>query len=196
MVLAVTMFLIYQVLLVIAPESLAILKVRFKITSPSSLYNMYLAPRLGNLSDLSTSKLVRSGAVDIFQNNPLFGLGFTVVGKTTDSFLLGILIMGGVIGGLIYASFIFYIFWRLYQVTRCHQDRTVVALARVMLFLGVIFLAGTIGFHTFIQDRAGDAYWFIVGLIISPALYHSTKKNAEYSGLVCPKPNWIFDAKK
>jgi len=76
--------------------------------------------------------------------------------------------MSGVVGGALYLAAIGAATWRLYVVSRTNLDADLAALARVMVILSLVFLAAAVGFHTFIQDRAGDAYWMVTGLLIGP----------------------------
>ena len=38
----------------------------------------------------------------------------------------------------------------------------------MLLLLTFAYFIIAIGFHTLIQDRAGDAYWILVGLLLGP----------------------------
>jgi len=161
----------------ILPQAYSLFAVRFK---PDTFIATYNAGRFTPTFITSESfalehpsgilvppKIVRTGAVEIFKNYPLTGLGLSAAARTTDSFLFGILIMGGVIGGFIFILFIGIVCWRLLSIARQHPDRTVASLSLAMLFLTIVFFAAAAGFHTFIQDRVGDAYWLIVGLLFT-----------------------------
>lgn len=140
---------------------------RFTGRIPSSgegFYGQYLAPRF----EPGTGKVYRSGAIDIASEYPMSGLGLNVVGRTTDSLLLGVVIMSGMVGGVLYVGTICVIGAGLLGVSRSHSDRYVAGLARMMLILTIVFFVAALGFHTFIQDRAGDAYWIIVGILLGP----------------------------
>jgi hypothetical protein len=144
---------------------------RVAVFDASVLYERYLSSRLGELGgDITQAKLYRTGAWDTFLDHPIAGVGFGGIGKTTDSFLLGILVMGGIVGGILYLFSIGALLRRLRIVIAKCPDLSIAILAKIMFFLTVIFLIGSIGFHTFIQDRAGDLYWLITGLLISPSL--------------------------
>jgi hypothetical protein len=138
-----------------------------KILNFSEFYDNYLASRFGDAGDHSKGKIFRTGAIALFKDNPLTGVGFNGVAYTTDSLWVGLLGMGGIIGLLIYFSFLFSISNKLYIIAKKHSDLTVSLVARMMLFLGIIFFFVSLGFHAFIQDRSGDIYWLIVGLLVS-----------------------------
>jgi hypothetical protein len=126
--------------------------------------NQYFAGRF----DPDTGKVFRNGAVDIAQDYPITGLGMSVVNRTTDSMLLGIVIMSGVVGFTLYSIAIGLVLWRLWQISVSDQDRELKALARTLTLLTIVFVVISVAFHTLIQDRAGDAYWLLVGLVIGP----------------------------
>ena len=140
---------------------------RFKGRIPSSadgFYRQYIAPRF----EPDSGKVYRTGAMDIASNYPLSGLGLNVVGNTTDSLLLGVVIMSGAVGAALYVGAIGVVGVHLHVVSRAARDPDTGRLARMMTVLTVVFLITAIGFHTFIQDRAGDAYWMMVGLLLAP----------------------------
>jgi len=147
------------------PRAYNLFTVRFE---PTSFISRYGAGRFW-ASDIPglAPKVVRTGAVDIFKSYPVAGLGLTVANRTTDSFLFGILIMGGVIGGFIFILFMGIICSKMLSIARRHPDKTVASLSLAMLFLTIVFFAAAVGFHTFIQDRVGDTYWLLVGLLFS-----------------------------
>ena len=70
----------------------------------------------------------------------------------------------------------------LWRLIRRNYDPDVTAVAKVMLILTVVFLAISVGFHTFIQDRAGDAYWLVIGLLLGP-LTSRYRPNLSTSGV-------------
>ena len=139
----------------------------FKRFDISSIYDTYFKTRFGSPDNPEAGKLFRTGAVDIMFNYPVAGLGFNVVNRTTDSLLFGILIMGGAVGGVLYLLFLTSVFYRLRTSVMRDENKTVAELGRAMLFLGIACLFIAIGFHTFIQDRSGDAFWLITGLLIT-----------------------------
>ena len=139
-------------------------------------YNSYLATRF----DENSGKLYRTGAVDVASDYPVTGLGLSVVNRTTDSMSLGIVIMSGAIGSVLYLAMALALVLRLLHVTRNVDDPDVAAIARVMVILTLVFLAGSVAFHTLIQDRAGDAYWLLAGMLIGPLMVHRT--SAKLSG--------------
>ncbi len=130
--------------------------------TPGQIGTKYLATRFKP----ETGKVHRTGAVDVATDYPLTGLGLNAVNRTTDSLLLGLGVMSGGTGTAFYLATICLIGWRLYSASRDDPDPDLASLARMMAILTVVFLAAAIGFHTFIQDRAGDAYWIIAGLLL------------------------------
>ncbi len=142
---------------------------RFKGRIPSSgsgFYRQYIASRF----EPDSGKVYRTGAVDIASEYPLSGLGLNVIGNTTDSLLLGIVIMSGAVGAALYLGAIGVVCVHLHAVSRAARDPDTAGLARMMTVLTIVFLITAIGFHTFIQDRAGDAYWMMVGLLLAPTV--------------------------
>jgi hypothetical protein len=135
-----------------------------------AIQTQFIAPRF----DPNTGKVFRSGAMDVARDYPVTGLGLFVVGRTTDSMVVGIFIMGGAIGSILYLAMLVVMSNRLIRVGRSRFDPEVAAIARALLVLTIIFSIAAIGFHTFIQDRAGDAYWLLVGMVIGP-LYHARR---------------------
>jgi len=136
-------------------------------SNSEGFYKQYLAPRF----EPESGKVYRTGAVDIASRYPLSGLGLNVVGRTTDSLLLGVVIMSGVVGAAFYLCVICAVGLQLYAASRLHTDPYTAGLSRMMLVLTVVFLVAAIGFHTFIQDRAGDAYWMLAGLLLGPLAF-------------------------
>ena len=141
-------------------------------------YGRYVAPRFGP----GSGKVYRTGAVDIVLDYPLTGLGLNVVGRTTDSLLLGVLAMSGGVGGVLYLGAMCAVVSRLYIVSRANPDPDLASLARVMAIVSVVFLVTAIGFHTLIQDRAGDAYWLIAGLLLGPLAAQGRRRPTEGRG--------------
>ena len=139
--------------------------------SKEGYYGRYVAPRF----EPGSGKVYRTGAVDIALDYPLTGLGLNVVGRTTDSLLLGVLAMSGGVGGVLYLGAMCAVVARLYVVSRTNRDPDLASLARVMAIISVVFLVTAIGFHTLIQDRAGDAYWLIAGLLLGPLAAHGRR---------------------
>ena len=137
-------------------------------SNSEGFYQQYLAPRF----EPESGKVYRTGAVDIASRYPLSGLGLNVVGRTTDSLLLGVVIMSGVVGAAFYLCAICAVGLQLYVASRSHTDPYAAGLSRMMLVLTVVFLVAAIGFHTFIQDRAGDAYWMLAGLLLGPLAFN------------------------
>lgn len=127
-------------------------------------YTAYFASRF----ETSTGKVFRTGAVDIASDYPITGLGLNVANRTTDSMALGIFIMGGAIGSFLYLGMLATVALRLFRIARGKFDSDLAAVARVLLILTFVFLLMSVAFHTFIQDRAGDAYWLMVGLLLGP----------------------------
>jgi len=165
-ILAIVTIILFSLLLsYVFPRAYYLFTARFE---PTSLISRYGSGRFW-ASDIPglAPKVVRTGAVDIFKNNPVAGLGLTVANRTTDSFLFGILIMGGAIGGFLFLLFMGIICRKLLSIARRHPDKTVASLSLVMLFLTIVFFVAALAFHSFIQDRVGDAYWLIVGLLFS-----------------------------
>lgn len=115
-------------------------------------------------------KIVRTLALNIVADFPLTGLGLPVIARTVDSYWIGITVMTGVLGLSLYLFFLGVVVRRLRWIDRSHADPSISAAAKMMIFLTLIFAAAAIGFPTFIQDRVGDLYWLIVGLLISPFL--------------------------
>ena len=134
-------------------------------------YDIYLAPRF----DRDTGKVFRTGAVDIALEYPSMGLGLNVVNRTTDSMALGVFIMSGAIGSTLYLAMLLLLSIRLFRISRLKFDPDVAATARVLLILTVVFLIVSVAFHTFIQDRAGDAYWLLAGVVIGPMAMRTHK---------------------
>ena len=128
------------------------------------LYTSYFASRF----DTSTGKIYRTGATDIAIDYPITGLGLNVVNRTTDSMALGIFIMSGAVGSVLYLAMLAAVAVGLLNVSRRRFDPELAAVARVLLILTAVFLVVSLGFHTFIQDRAGDVYWLLVGLLLGP----------------------------
>ena len=141
-------------------------------------YDTYLGPRF----DREDGKVYRTGAVDIAKDYPTTGLGLNVVNRTTDSMALGVFIMSGVVGSLLYLSMLLALSMRLFQISRLKSDPDVAATARVLLALTVVFLVVSIAFHTFIQDRAGDAYWLLAGVLIGPIAMHVSTLSSSTEG--------------
>lgn len=131
--------------------------------SEGDFVDQYFAARF----DPETGKVFRNGAMDIARDYPVTGLGLNVVNRTTDSMLLGVFIMSGVIGSLLYLLVIATASTRLYRMSR-GEDRDLAAISRMLLLLTFAYFIIAIGFHTLIQDRAGDAYWILVGLLLGP----------------------------
>ena len=125
---------------------------------------MYLASRF----DTTDGKIFRTGATDIATEYPATGLGLNVVNRTTDSMALGIFIMGGAIGSFLYLGALAAMGIGLLRIAKHAADPESAGMAKMLLTLTVIFLVMSIGFHTFIQDRAGDAYWLLAGLMVGP----------------------------
>jgi len=130
--------------------------------SSEGIYKQYIAPRFAT----ETGKIYRTGAVDIASEYPLTGLGLNAVGHTTDSLLLGLVVMSGAAGTMLFLASIGVVALSLSAAARTNPDPDIASLALMMVILTLVFLATAVGFHTFIQDRAGDAYWMIVGLIL------------------------------
>jgi len=127
-------------------------------------YVAYLQSRF----EYRAGKVYRTGAMDIARDYPVTGLGLNVANRTTDSMALGIFIMGGVIGSTIYFAMLVTNIIKLRRVVTGISDPDLVATARVLIILTIAFLLMSTAFHTFIQDRAGDAYWLLIGLLIGP----------------------------
>ena len=127
-------------------------------------YIVYLASRF----DTTDGKIFRTGATDIATEYPATGLGLNVVNRTTDSMALGIFIMGGAIGSFLYLGALAAMGIGLLRIAKHAADPESAGMAKMLLTLTVIFLVMSIGFHTFIQDRAGDAYWLLAGLMVGP----------------------------
>ena len=166
----VTLIILYSLISYFFPDASFYFSHRFR---PGSMVREYIGARFLPVITPSTvmlPKVVRTGAVDVVLNYPLTGLGFTAYNRTTDSGLLGILVIGGAIGGFLYLILFGSLFKKLYMVARRHPISNVSALSWAMLFLGIAFFTAQIGFPAFIQDRVGDAYWFIVGILISPGI--------------------------
>ena len=144
---------------------------------PSSLYDRYLrrfyTVYLASRFDTTDGKVFRTGATDIAADYPLTGLGLNVVNRTTDSMALGIFIMGGLVGSLLYLATLLVLTLNLLRIVRRRDDLESAAIATVLLILTGAFLVMSIGFHTLIQDRAGDAYWLIVGLVLGPLAFQN-----------------------
>ncbi|MFN2383274.1 MAG: hypothetical protein ABR559_03310 [Gemmatimonadota bacterium] len=113
-------------------------------------------------------KVIRSGALDVIRAYPATGLGLKVVNRTVDSFWIGLLAMTGVVGTILYGVFLLAVLARLYVRSGRGGDPVAAPLARQLIFLTLIFAAAALGFHTFIQDRAGDIYWIFVGVLCAP----------------------------
>ena len=127
-------------------------------------YVVYLASRF----DKTDGKVFRTGAMSIASRFPITGLGMNVVHRTTDSLALGIFIMGGAIGSGLYLGALAAMGFGLLRIAKNAVDPESAGMAKVLLLLTFIFLVMSIGFHTFIQDRAGDAYWLLAGLMVGP----------------------------
>jgi len=132
--------------------------------SREGIWEQYIAPRFA----AETGKVYRAGAVDIASDYPLTGLGLNAVGHTTDSLLLGLVVISGAVGTTLFLASIGIVVLSLHAASRTNPDLDLAGLATMTLILTVVFLVAAVGFHTFIQDRAGDAYWMIVGLLIGP----------------------------
>lgn len=132
-------------------------------------YIAYLASRF----DSTKGKVFRTGATDIAGDYPITGLGLNVVNRTTDSMALGIFIMGGTIGSVLYLGTLAALAVGLLRIAKRKDDPDSAAMARVLLILTIAFLVMSVGFHTFIQDRAGDAYWLFVGLLLGPLAFRT-----------------------
>ncbi|MDP6824429.1 MAG: hypothetical protein QF554_14170 [Dehalococcoidia bacterium] len=133
------------------------------LPAEGNFVDQYFASRF----DPDTGKVFRTGAVDIAQDYPITGLGMNVVNRTTDSMLLGIFIMSGGVGFAMYLLIIGTVSTGLYRMSR-GGDRDLAAISRMLLLLTLVYFIIAIGFHTLIQDRAGDAYWILVGLLLGP----------------------------
>ncbi|MFH0911558.1 MAG: hypothetical protein V1918_08665 [Planctomycetota bacterium] len=132
---------------------------------PSRIYEIYLASRFRTEGAGEVGKIFRGEGIGILKDHPWRGQGFPVVVHTTDSFFLGMLMMGGIVGFSLFVFFILSVLRNLYSASR-KSPAPVAAMARALVFLLVAFLAAAVGFHTLIQDRAGDAYWLITGLVL------------------------------
>ena len=132
-------------------------------------YIAYLESRF----ETNSGKVFRTGAVDIASDYPVTGLGLNVANRTTDSMALGIFIMGGAIGSAFYLAMLAALAIGLWRLSRQGRDPDLAATARMLLILTAVFLLMSIAFHTFIQDRAGDAYWLLVGLLLGPIAVRS-----------------------
>ncbi len=113
-----------------------------------------------------TGKVFRSGIIKSIKADPITGSGFTDMGKTTDTFWLGLMSMGGAIGTALYSLFLLAVAVRLWCAPSASRT-----FARTLLALLLIFALVGIGFHALIQDRAGDAFWLLVGLSLSRAMF-------------------------
>ena len=146
--------------------------------SPNMFNQQYVAPRF----EPGSGKVYRTGAVEIASEQPLTGMGLNVVGRTTDSLLIGVLAMSGVVGGVLYLASIGVVVWRLHAASRTSSDPYLAGLAGMMAILSIVFLLAAFGFHSFIQDRAGDAYWLLVGLLLGPLAVRTRGEGAAGSG--------------
>lgn len=173
--------------LVLARLKEVVLEGLFARLDPSLLWQIYLESRFGSLGDAAGGKLARTGALDLLAEYPVTGLGLTVVGDTTDSFILGILIMGGTVGAAIFALFIAGVLGQLWRTAEETPSQALEALARVLALLTLTFLVAAIGFHTFIQDRSGDAYWLLIGAVLSPSVQTALRAPRQHSRLARPE---------
>jgi hypothetical protein len=138
--------------------------VNFDVTN---IWSNYFASRFGGIeSNMLSGKIFRTGVLETFQIYPISGLGFIGVPQTTDSFLVGLLALGGLIGLLLYLMFLFVVYEKLWVLRKCYRGTSICDFATILLILEVIFFLVSIGFHTFIQDRAGDIFWLLVGLVL------------------------------
>ena len=133
-----------------------------------AIQSEFIAPRFS----AGDGKVFRTGAVDVARDYPVTGLGLFVIARTTDSLVLGIFIMSGMIGSAFYLAMLGTLTNRLIIMGRRGIHPEIASVARALLVLTVIFLIAAVAFHTFIQDRAGDAYWLLIGMMIGP-LFHA-----------------------
>lgn len=136
-------------------------------SSSESLVDTFLGARFASDPDTGLeAKVVRTGAVGLASEHPITGIGYFGAAQTTDSMVLGLIVISGGVGLCLFIMAIFQVGRSL--VRRCqYSDASTDRLHATALFLLLlVFTVASLGFHTFIQDRAGDVYWLLVGCAI------------------------------
>ena len=149
----------------------------FRFLQIDRVYETYVQARL-NLDHPEQGKFVRSGIINSIKYSPIIVFGVLAVSGTTDSFWLGLTVMGGAVGVSIYLYFIFDLLRRLGKCGN-HAIGAERQVARILMYLTVAFAAAAFGFHTFIQDRSGDLYWLLIGLVLN--IDHNVRTNGDRS---------------
>lgn len=146
--------------------------------SPTDYYNVYFGSKFGRLGSENSPaaqptketpvRTPPSGYLDdafaTIRRRPVIGVGYVPDSKAGDSMIVHLMVVSGTVGTAAFAVFITGFAMSIIRRMRSVDSHTRHAYHAYLLVLFMYVVFG-IAFPTFVQDRAGDVFWWMGALL-------------------------------
>ncbi len=106
-----------------------------------------------------------SDSMKVIKTHPWFGVGYVSNVSAGDSMVVHLLVRGGILGSALFTFFLVMMAMQVWKKRNLKDPQDICIRESWILCASFFFISG-IAFPTFIQDRTGDLFWWIGGLLV------------------------------